>query len=214
MNKILPLAFCLLLTVPAARAECAPATMLKIVVVNASPGVEQGSAAAFPKTIYRLGASKGRWEEAPDRANGIEGIRIINAPDSWIVDPIDMAGTYRFDNSSGNRFRAPVLAWAGVPGMPEEFELGCELEWLEAQPDARWATVDVGGREMRNAAIDRGPYRINFTLDGPTGLPIAVGVFLGDELVHYLEYLEYRRIDPPNLRLFLPPSGVEIDVVE
>ena len=46
MKQIFSFLACVLLSAPLALAECAPAAMLKIVVVNASPGVEPGSAAA------------------------------------------------------------------------------------------------------------------------------------------------------------------------
>ncbi len=58
-------ALCLLFPASApALAGCAPEKMVKIVLRDATPGVDPDSFAAKPKTIYRLGSKYTRTEEA------------------------------------------------------------------------------------------------------------------------------------------------------
>ena len=58
-------ALCLLLAADGSTwADCAPEKMVRIVVRDATPGVDPDSFAAQPKTIYRLGSKYARTEEA------------------------------------------------------------------------------------------------------------------------------------------------------
>jgi hypothetical protein len=68
-----------------AWATCAPEQMVKVVVRDATPGVDPGSFAAQPRTFYRLGTRYGRTEEVPDPEHGMHGLIVVSEPDAWRV---------------------------------------------------------------------------------------------------------------------------------
>ena len=100
------------------RADCVPEKMVKVVFREVTPGIDRGSFAAKPKTLYRLGSKYGRTEEALDSALKIHGLIIVDEPDVWMINLVTRTGQHIVDTGEPYHFHAPIV---GGPDDPEVY---------------------------------------------------------------------------------------------
>jgi hypothetical protein len=203
----------LLLVAAPSWGQCAPDRMVKIIYQNATPGLAEDSLETVPRTLYRLGTDFGRLERATRIGVETYGLLITNVPDRWKVDTITNTGMYYYDESAANRFTAPVYPDLAEVEFLRPLEFGCELEFMRQHATEPPVEAEISGRKLRNYTVKNGRYRLNLAVSQKTGLPLALGLFNGKEMIHYMRYVEYR-ILPFRPSLFYPPPDMEIVVVE
>ena len=96
MNDLYKLISSLMFVLLIAPAQEVPKTMTKITtkVVEPKP---TSSFLAQGKTMWRAGTKYARIEEAPDTANGIHGLLIVNEPDAWMINLFEKSGRHMVD---------------------------------------------------------------------------------------------------------------------
>jgi hypothetical protein len=118
----------LALVQPLSAVECAPTRLLRIVTRVEGQGVETGTFAALPKTVFRLGSKYARVEEAPDTRNNIHQLIVVNEPDSWIVNVADRSGQHVVDEGPPKvhlPLFAPTAFDNAIPEPLAKIEIGC-----------------------------------------------------------------------------------------
>jgi len=197
-----------LLTSGDTGATCGPEHMVKVVIRNATPGLDPNSFAAQPKTFYRLGTKYGRIEEAPDREHGIHGLMVVSEPDLWMINLRSKTGQHFVDTGAPYHFHAPVLAGADDPEFVKAFEVGCELEYVKEKSSSPPRPVTMNGRTLESYVASEGEYQLVLVIDPATQKPFAATVKKGGKIVSFIRYLEYETELTPDLALFTPPSAL------
>lgn len=180
---------------------------MKVVFREATPGLDQNSFAAQPKTIWRLGKDYGRLQEMPDVANGVHGLIVVNGQDSWIANLMDKSGYHVVDRASGSGFHAPMISGVEVPPAVAELEFGCEFEYMRSrsvQPEM----VKIDDKDFRQyrATVDRYVLRLIALPD--KDVPVGFELLVDGAVEYYFQYVEYGTNLEPDPRLFTKPDGV------
>ena len=213
MKTAVAILLLLLLAAPHARGLCETNGMVRIIYQNATPGLPENSLETVPKTLYRLGAKFGRLEQATRIGVETHGLLITNIPDRWKIDTITETGEYSYDASGTLRFRAPVFPEHEEEPFLRALEFGCELAFMVEHATEPPVEAEISEQPLLNYTVKNGRYRIHLAVLKETRRPIAAGLFEGDEMIHYIRYVDYRRL-PFNPGLFYPPSDMKIEVVE
>ena len=193
-------------------ADCAPQRVVRIVTADASPSLPADHWARLPKTLYRVGSKFARIEEQPDPENGIHGLIVVNAPDSWIVNLEDGTGQHVVDPDTEPQVRAPILHKEGWPeSFPAEFEdleFGCEMAFFteRGSPVTQFSDPKV---TMVKQAYGIGIWKLVLVRETGARVPNALFLFQNDDIVFALKYLEYAQLAGTDMRLFDKPEGVE-----
>src|SRR6202022_269103 len=130
MNDLYKLISSLMFVLLIAPAQEVPKTMTKITtkVVEPKP---TSSFLAQGKTMWRAGTKYARIEEAPDTANGIHGLLIVNEPDAWMINLFEKSGRHMVDPGPTFNPRLPVFdATTGASPKVMELEFGREFEFF------------------------------------------------------------------------------------
>ena len=209
MKKLMMLGV-LLLAAGEARAECAPARMIKATLRNATPDVDPASFAAQPRTFYRLGNRYGRIEDAVDTEHGVHGLMVASEPDLWMINLLNNKGKHLVDKEAPQHFHIPVLAGPKDAEFLKGFELGCELDYLKAQGAAAPTPVTMDGRTFNSYSAERGEHRIVLVVDPTTGKPFSATALKSGKVLMHVRYEEYTTSLPPDMSLFVPPKNVKM----
>jgi hypothetical protein len=191
-------------------AACAPARMVRVVFRDVTPGVDAGSFAAQPKTLYRLGTKYGRAEEALDSANGIHGLIVVNEPDLWAVNLATKTGQHSIDPDKPGQFRAAIVGGPGTPEVIRRLEFGCEFEYLKALGlIGHKSTID--GAEVDQYEVIAGSNRVVVSFRTGTPQPMAYALYEQGKLTYDMRYVEYDTTLEPRISLFDKPQGISIE---
>lgn len=210
VNRPVALLILLASAAPASAGDCAPRRLVRMVVVDSSPGVSADSFAAKPKTIYRLGTRLARIEEEPDPEHNIHGLMVIAEPDSWIVNLADRTGRHVFDKDPKGVVRAPVFVQDygdSFPAPLRALEFGCEEEFF----DSFHGPVELlKGTDppMFKQAVGANGWALVLLRSSRRGPPSAVFLLRGDDIVSAIRYLSYEEPNHPEASLFAKPSGI------
>jgi hypothetical protein len=121
--------------------------MARIVYRDVSPGVEAGSVAGQPHTLFRAGQRFGRMEYPPNPDQDTHLVVIVREPQVWIVDLEHMTIVESRDPGPSYVFRAPVLGAKGEPIPLFALEFGKEFDFLEANGAGPPQAVTIDGAE-------------------------------------------------------------------
>ncbi|MBZ5602666.1 MAG: hypothetical protein LAO79_10205 [Acidobacteriia bacterium] len=131
-----------------------PAKMTKLMVKLESQEIPRDSFAAQPKRMYRAGSRYCRTEENPDLQNGIHGLMIINEPDVWLINRLDMTAKHMVDPGPTYNCRMPMFVNAEDIRGPEDLkkilmqlEFGRELEFFKPRATAPVRGLCCSGRK-------------------------------------------------------------------
>jgi hypothetical protein len=189
-------------------AGCAPEKMVRVVVRDATPGLDPTSFGAKPKTLYRLGNRYGRMEELPDPAQGSQGLMIANEPDLWMINLATRHGLHALDGAKSKDFQAPVLAAPDASEFVKSFELGCERAYMKERSVAPRA-VQAEGRKLDTYQVSEGKETIVLSFDGRLQRPVTAELRENGKVVRLLKYVEYDSGLAPDMKLFEKPSDIE-----
>jgi hypothetical protein len=193
--------------------------MTKLVYRDISTNHAFGTFAAQAKTLYRMGEKYGRTEEAPDTANGTQGLFIVNEPDAWMINLADRTGMHMVDSGPSFVFHAPLLSpeqkspadFDAFRANPvSQLELGKEMEFFRAHQVASSGQVRVGSQDCDQYKLVLNEYTLELLARAGTGIPYQLKVLKGDRLLWRLQYDVYLTNEPPDLSLFQPPKGLKI----
>jgi hypothetical protein len=195
-------------------AQCSPPKLLRIVTQDVSPGVPAGSFATQPKTVYRLGKTYARVEEADDREHKIHGLIVVNSPDSWMVNLAEGTGRHAHDPDRDSKVRMPVLEPSMFSGsLPPEMlklEIGCEVGFFNSWKSPVAVLKTPGGNKIKQA-FGIGDFMLILMRDSSSGPPEMLVLFRKDEIVLALKYLSYEEVTQPDMKLFAKPDGVKFE---
>ena len=185
--------------------------MSKIVTRDAGKWSEEGSFAAQPKTLYRLGKEKGRLEEALDSAQGLHNLFIVNGKDIWILNRVTKKGRHIIDTDATHNFHAPLIP----PIKPDEppplgdFEIGHEVAFM-TDHQVKPQTVQQEGKPVERYEYNQDGYFLQVDVSPEKGVPVSVRVLKDKEEVVHLIYVEYVTGLPADPSLFAPPADFKI----
>jgi len=189
-------------------------TMTKIVFRGIEPPPAAGSFAAQPKTLYRMGSSCGRSEEAFDSEMNIQGLMIANGKDVWIINLATKTGRHMIDTSSTTHdFHAtlvpPVRNGNRLIHPASEFELGREMEFMKSRNATPHDIVENGEKEKLYETVEDG-YTLRVYVSPKTDLLIGSAVAKNGQVIMRLAYDDYRTGLKADPSLFRPPEDVTI----
>lgn len=193
------------------RADCVPEKMVKVVFREVTPGIDRGSFAAKPKTLYRLGSKYGRTEEALDSALKIHGLIVVDEPDVWMINLVTRTGQHIIDTGEPYHFHAPIVGGPDDQEAIKELEFGCEMDFMKAHGagPARKGTLD--GREVDQYVVTIDTYRIVLSVSPKSARPVGFSVYESDKPHYDMRYLEYANDLEPQAKLFQRPEGIEYE---
>ena len=187
-----------------------PEVMTRMVVRLMGPGIEPGSFAALPKTIYRAGDEYARIEDAPDARQHVQKLTVIAGRDAWSANLTDKHGTHSVEHGGAGDLPIPIVLPLDPRhklGKLDGIEFGAEYEFFEQA-----GAVKKSGPVINAKATDA------FALDGPEGAamlvtrtgthtPVTLSWHAAEGAYKY-EYIEYAD-QPFESRLFAKPSGID-----
>lgn len=192
-----------------ARAECAPAKMVRATIRNATPDLDPNSYDAQPKTYYRLGTRYGRLEEALNKEHGLHPLTLVNEPDMWMVNLLNKKGRHKLDKEAPQHFHVPILWVPGGPEFLKGFELGCELEYVKAKSGAAPPKPEqLDGHTYDAYTATSGEHKIVLLVDPATGKPFSATSLQSGRVLIHVRYVDYAVGLEPDLSLFVPPKDV------
>jgi hypothetical protein len=180
-----------------------PATMVKMVVQNVTPGTEADSADALTRTIYRQGANYARVEEAPSPRDGLHLVIIRAQTDSWQLDL----------NSQTALHQGGLPAEVSIPIFVDLYplEFGREIEFMrdnEVEPEE--IKLDDGTPALHFGAR-AGDLGVELIALKEGEVPAAIQFLDGEgKVLMRIQYLEYQRGLPSRPGLFVLPQGITV----
>ena len=204
---LVTLSIAFLAAAPLGAAPCAPPTLVHIVTVDVTAGIDSSSFGAQPKGLYRIGSDKMRLEEAP-RSAKIHETYIVAEPNIWRVNLVNNYGVHSVDPGPTFNTLAPVFPMRGVSPKLQSLELGCESDFI-----AEYAPKPVRSERIGDVTFD--VYRVSEGIDAVellerpgTGVPSFARFYRSGILGKTLRYDEYSTNLPANPSLFTPPANV------
>jgi hypothetical protein len=185
-------------------------TMTRVVFRNVSPGVEPGSHAALPRTLFRSGLRYGRLEHPPDPSTGTHMLVVVNEPHGFLVDRSRRSALYLRDPGPSYAFRAPIVDDPDAPELLTALEFGKEIAFLRALGATPREARDDQGRAVDRWESDFEGYHIVLLSDRRSGLPREIRVRKGDTPIRAFVYDDYQVFLPLDRSLFVPPPGVQL----
>lgn len=192
-------------------AQPASDRMTMIVMRDTSPDVPATSFAAQPRTLYRIGATYGRIEEAPDPERNVRRLIIVSEPKIWLINLQDRTGSFLNDPGPSHVFRAPVIPpeSAGREHPLRDFEYGREYEYLNANHAGRGSET-IDGKSYDKLSLTIEGFTISLLSHAGEERPYRMTVSRGQRLVQQIDYDSYLRDLDPQLSLFEPPQDTRI----
>jgi hypothetical protein len=180
-------------------------TMTRLAVRDESPGVQPGSYANAPKTLYLLGTGSARVEEQPSPQDGKQMVVIRADRQSWVYDQTSKTG--RHQGGAPEVVHLPMWQQDGVDSM----DIGQELPYLK-QHHAKPAGVQiVQGQSCTVERVEQGNYTVDILLSNnhmPVEFELRGPNHQVLRKVHYDAYVTGLKAQP---ELFRPPAGVKIE---
>ncbi len=186
-------------------------TMTKIVFRDGGKGIEKGSFAEQPKTLYTLGKEKGRLEEALDSAQGLHGLVVVNGKDCWILNRVTKTGRHIIDPGPTNDFHVPLVPPTKEKEPPPfgDFEMGREIAFM-TKHHVEPKTIQQDGKSLDHYEYAQDGYVLQLDVSQEKGTPVMICVVKDKVEVARLFYLEYVQSIPADPTLFVPPADFKI----
>jgi hypothetical protein len=195
---------------------CSPQELVKIVATLDNAAIPDGHFARLPKTIYRYQSKFARVEEAKDTENNIQGLIVINEPDSWMVNLVTKEAQHAVDDKPPTIVHLPVF---GDQVQDESFprallglEFGCENAFFDEHESHEEPAGPTDPHELRRS-VTVGQWTMTLAFDKNSHSPRSAELFKGKEIVEVVRYSEYQLL-PPDLHLFEKPVGITLQPAE
>ena len=208
MRTIL-LAFAVLIPLTPAHADCNPPGLFRIVTANSSPGIPKDSFTGKPIVTYRAGNGRVRTEEMAGRPGDIPRLSVINWPDVWVVNRLDMTGEHIVDDSPKSDVHITALGLDSSEGVPpawDALEFGCEWEFFAANKATQ---VPTEKHDMVKHQITDGAWRVTLITARDSQTPWALMLSKDNNVVYAIRYLSYEHRAEVDPALFAKPEGIK-----
>lgn len=196
-------------------AEDPPKTMTKIEVILQSSDAAPGSFATKPKVFYRAGNRYCRVEEAPDPAQGVHGVMIINEPDWWMVNLLSKTARHGVDPGPTFNCRLAIFANGTPQSLDDEskqimqLEFGRELEFFKGQGAIPNKGPVLQTKETTAYMVTVGNTELALLTYGTPERPLAVSQkHNGKTDIYWYSGYGEQNFDP---KLFAEPKGVKTE---
>lgn len=182
--------------------------MTHMVVRLEVPNIDPGAFELKPLEYWRIGFRYLRLQEQPDPEQGIHGLIVANAPDSWMINLYTNEARHMVDRGETTNVHAPALPPHAGPSPLTDLEIGREVEFFQRH----------NAKPAGSALIDDVPTKATTLTFGGTvltlhvrenGAPFKLSVGMGEESFAY-RYDLYETGLALDLTLFTPPEGVRI----
>jgi len=194
-----------------AEVDCAPAKLVRIESVNASPGIKPDDFAAKPKVIYRIGSRQARIEEQEDPATHVHLLFVTDAPRTWVVDLNSRTGQVAFDPDPTPDVHLPLFAEESLPKEILAIEFGCEAAFIADEKTLHERKETKSGGVALAHFMRVGEWKLTIaTREGSDRLVFAM-LSRNDKAIGAIRYLSYRVLDAVPDGLFAPPPGMTIE---
>ena len=196
-----------------------PRTMTKMVVHLQSPDVPEDSFGAKPKTMYRAGTRYCRIEELPDEEHGIQGLMMINEPDTWMANLLAKTAQHYIDSGPTFTCRMPIFVFGQDIKSAEDLkrpafqlEFGRELEYFNAKGAAPQQGPVLQGKQTRAYSAAVGDSQIFLFTTGTPERPRAIARQHDNvrDVYWYATYEEF----PFDSKLFSKPKDLKTEEVK
>jgi len=196
-------------------AEDSSKTMTKIEVILQSPDAAPGSFPTKPKVFYRAGNRYCRVEEAPDPAQGIHGVMIINEPDWWMVNLLSKTARHGVDPGPTFNCRLAIFANGTPQSLDDEskqimqLEFGRELEFFKGKGAIPNKGPVLQTKETTGYMVTVGNTELSLFTYGTPERPLAVSqTHNGKTDIYWYSGYGEQNFDP---KLFAKPESVKIE---
>lgn len=181
-------------------------TMLKMVVRNATPGLNQKSFVAQPRTIYRTGNTHARVEEKPNPKDGVHLVLIRAGTQSWAYDR--KTHTARHSGNLPADVRLPIFMLTDGSYV---LEFGREVEFMEINQVSP-TEVKSGSGIMKRYTVKSGDRFIELLTKN--GRPIFTQMRDGrGKILMRILYDEFTPNLPNQPDLYKLPKGAKVKQV-
>lgn len=193
----------------AAQSPESPKTMMKISTRVLEPKPESGSFAAQSRTLWRAGTKYARVAEPPDAQNHVEALIIINEPEAWMINLVDMSGKHIVDPGPSLDVHLPIFQDISVSTKVKDLEFGRELEFFSKNGAQGSEGEPINGMATERYDITIENSKIVLRTDVKSKKPLRVSLVEGGQ-TKTIEYLSYDDDLAFNPLLFQPPAGILI----
>ena len=202
---------CIVAAALPSHADCAPKHVVRIIARVEGLGIEPSSFASLPKTVFRLGSKYARIEEAPDTANKIHGLIVVNEPDSWIINLADGTGRHVVDQGPTTNVHIPLfspgLFDATFPAELAKIEMGCEREFFESYRSPTEPLTSGSIRKVKQA-VGAGKWMLVLVRPEVASPPETLFVFHDHQIAFVVHYVSYDTLASDDLAIFEKPKDI------
>jgi len=189
-------------------ADSTGARMIHIVFRHISPDIREGTYAAAPVKLWRLGTRYARLEEAPDAENGIHGLVITNEPDSWLINRYQNAGIHIVDPGPSFNVLVPIFPLRDGSEL-SKLEFGNESAFFRSHGAARKPDEAIDGVVCETYELKMDGELLKLHVRKDEGRPWQLSRISAKD-PSTIRYEMYLNNLPPDLSLFAPPKEVVI----
>jgi hypothetical protein len=205
------IALCLLFAV-SLSAQVSAEKQVRLVVQGSSPKIPKGSFAEKPKVIHRLGDKFARIEEEHNPETNLKLLIVTKAPDTWMVNLADGTGNHMVDPDPKGKVKFPIFPKEGMPaGYPppmEDLEFGREALYFDSFK-APYTPMKTPKGEMVKQVLGTDDWTLILVRKEEKGVPVFLFLTNKEGIVTVFEYLEYKILSEPNLKVFDAPKNVQ-----
>ncbi len=141
--------------------------------------VKAGTFEASARELWRVGQEKMRLQEAPDSAQGIHGLIISTAPDSWMINLFANEARHIVDNGPSTDIHAPILPPALNSKLDGVLEYCHEVTFFTQRNAKTVPLKEIDGVRTIGLSLGLGdseivlrqredgqPFQVEFAMDG------------------------------------------------
>ncbi len=187
-----------------------PELMTRMVVRLMGPGIEPGSFAALPRTIYRAGDEYARIEDPPDARQHVQKLTVIDGRDAWSANLTDKRGTHSVEQGGARDLPIPIVMPLDPRrklGKLDGIEFGAEYEFFEQAGAVKKSGPVINAKATDAYELEEPEGPAMLVIRAGTHTPVTLSWHTAEGTYKY-EYIEYAD-KPFESRLFVKPAGVE-----
>jgi len=173
------------------------------------PAIKEGLFQATSRKLWRIGFRYLRLEEAPDPAEKIHGLIIINAPDSYIINRYTNSGQHIVDRAENTDVHVAVFQGVDMPEDVQKLEMGHECAFFAKHNVPSTGVKIIEGTECDVHQVTISGFRLTLYKRRDTGNPLQVGIQKGN-IAYDVRYIKYQKNLSSDFSLFEVPQGVDL----
>ncbi len=160
------------------------------------------------RKLWRVGKRYARLEEAPDRAAGIHGLLIVNAPNSYLINLYTKTGKHVVDPGPSIDVHVPVFQSEQSKDLLK-LEMGHEMEFFRERKATRVKDDRIDGIRCTVYQVSVENSLLKLFVSNETKQPCQVSIMTADRqyAVRYLKYSTGGKFDE---KLYAVPDSIKL----